>query len=293
MKKGNENVRPNSSSSQRPKSKLGKFVSKRKSKRDFATPAEQSTDSIANDIERINDIVTNDTFDTDNGIVSENFESGSGSRGSDGSGRSGRSGRDTGSGRDRDNPATDNRSGKRGRRSKADIIEGIRSELDVSLEEAEKIYADQRAPRKVKASELVSDGLTGSVLLLSSLFEGGAELLAMASTKDYLKLQRDESSQLSKAVIDLMESWPASTRKRFDKIMKLYIPYWNLAKVISLITYPRWQIYQMEKELNGPNTKTQRQTNSQTPNSNVHPTEPITNNSEGSDYDDSFQNFGD
>lgn len=277
MKKENENVRTNSSSSQRPKSKLGKFVSaKRKSKRDFPTSTEQSVDSVTNDIERINDILANDTFDADNGIIVENSNAGSGS--SRGDGRDGTGGRN-GSGRDSDNSTANNRSNKRGRRSKADIIEAIRSELDVSLEEAEKIYADQRAPRKVKASELVPDGLTGSVLLLSSLFEGGAELLAMASSKDYLKLQRDESSQLSKAVIDLMESWPASTRKRFDKIMKVYIPYWNLAKILSLIIYPRYQIFQMEKELNGFNTTAPRQTNSQAPHSDVHSAESVTNNS--------------
>ena len=264
MKTGaKENV--SNSNNRKPRTKFGNAIAKRKSNRHANSVTESAANTITDDVERINQQIGSDTFDADNGIVTDygtSKQSGGRSgrnerNGSDGNGIDGRSDGDTS-----DNSArTGNK--RRGRRSRAEIVEELRSSLDVSLEEAEKIYEQQRAPKKVKRGELVPDGVEGSVLLLSTVLSGGAELIAMASNKDYLSLQKAEANELSQAVLDLMNTWPSAARKRFDKLMKVYVPYWNLAKVITAITYPRYQIYMMEKELkNVATNQTQKQTSS-------------------------------
>lgn len=252
MPKGIKNARTNSDSRKSGATKLGAFVAKRKR----GSITVQPDKPITSEPNAINDVIGDDTFDADNGIVTEAGDSRSGDRSGDGSGRDGR-GRN-GSGRSERNSgdSSDNTtSGKRGRRTKTAIIEGLADELDISLEEATKVYESQRAPKKVKSAELLPDGVEASVMLLSTVFEGGAELMAMASGRDYLKLLKTEGNALSKATLELLNSWPASVRKRFDKLMRIYVPYWNLASVITGIVYPRYQIFRMEKEMHNESVK--------------------------------------
>lgn len=289
--KRKDNERADSRGSKRNATKFGNFIATKR-KRNLVADVESTDNTATSNDERIVDIVTNDTFDADNGIITEVSESGSGSgndSGRDGSG----SGRDGRTGSDRNRSDSTGNSGKRGRRSRATIIEDYARELDVPLEEAQRIYESQRAPRKVKASEVVSDGVTGSVLLLSTIFEGGADLLAMASGKPYLELQKAESKELSEAVIDLIESWPSSVRKRFDKMMKLYIPYWKLAKALTMIAYPRYQIFQMEKQANArPNNQNKTESINKAKAGNADSEQPTSANSESWPDNSLGQNFG-
>ena len=240
------------SSSQRPTTKLGNYI---KRKRNVASDVESTIDEFASDGDTINRIVADDNFDSDNGIVVESGNSFDGS-GSDGDGRGsgrGRSGSD-GSGRGGDNSSADTPK-RRTRRSSEDRARELAESDSISIEEARKIIETQKKPRKVKSfSSDLEAGVAGSAILLGGIFEGGSQLLAMALSnkqfdRSYIKLEKEESQNLGDAVLKVLEAQSKHNRKRFDEFMKKLYPYWNLAKVLTEIGYPRYEIYRMELEL--------------------------------------------
>lgn len=253
MPRGKRNGTTGSGSSQRNATKFGNFVRSRK--RNVVVDAEPTIDEFASDDDAINRIVADDNFDSDNGIVVESGNSfdGSGSNGDGrGSGR-GRSGSD-GSGRGGDNSSADTPK-RRGRRSAEDRARELAESDSISIEEARKIIETQKKPRKVKSfSSDLEAGVAGSAILLGGIFEGGSQLLAMALAnkqfdRSYIKLEKDESQSLGDAVLKVLEAQSKHNRKRFDEFMKKLYPYWNLAKVLTEIGYPRYEIYRMELEL--------------------------------------------
>lgn len=240
------------SSSQRPTTKLGNYI---KQKRNVASDVESTIDEFASNDDAINRIVADDNFDSDNGIVVESGNSFDGS-GSDGDGRGsgrGRSGSD-GSGRGGDNSSADAPK-RRTRRSSEDRARELAESDSISIEEARKIIETQKKPRKVKSfSSDLEAGVAGSAILLGGIFEGGSQLLAMALSnkqfdRSYIKLEKEESQNLGDAVLKVLEAQSKHNRKRFDEFMKKLYPYWNLAKVLTEIGYPRYEIYRMELEL--------------------------------------------
>ena len=242
------------SSSQRPATKLGNFVRAKNRKRNVAADVEPTIDEPTSDVDTINRIIADDTFDADNGIVIESGSSGRGS-GDDSDGRgSGRGSGSDGSGRSRDNNSADAPK-RRGRRSSEDRARELAESDSISIEEARKIIETQKKPRKVKSfSSDLEAGVTGSAILLGGIFEGGSQLLAMALSnkqfdRSYIKLEKEESQNLGDAVLKVLEAQSKHNRKRFDEFMKKLYPYWNLAKVLTEIGYPRYEIYRMELEL--------------------------------------------
>jgi len=176
-------------------------------------------------------------------------ESASGS-GSDGDGIGARIGDGIGSdGNPDNNPAAVTGRKRRGRRSAEDRAREFSQQNSIGIEEARKIIESQKRPRKVRNySEDLADGVVASALLLGAVFEGGSELLAMSVGKPYFKLDRAESTELGDAILKVLDTLPKSTRKKFDALIAKYYPYWNLAKVATKISYPRYLIYQMEVE---------------------------------------------
>lgn len=242
-------------------SKFTATIKRKRSKRIGADDLESELNNIDSILTEPSNRVSNsdngdDGGDSEQSTNDDDINSGTGI----GSGRIGRS--DRGNGRNRNSGKSDgDRSNntdtiprKRGRRSRADRIEEIRESLDVPIEEASRIYEEQYAPRRVKKSELLPEGIEGSVLLFTTLFETTTDLLAVTMQKPYIKLQKSEAKELSEAMIGALEAMPASMRKRFDKLMKNYIPYWHLASTVAKLAYPRWIIYQYEKEMSNVNT---------------------------------------
>ena len=162
-------------------------------------------------------------------------------RGSDGRGSNGNS----------DNSSASPK--RRGRRSAEDRARELAESDSISLEEARKIIGEKK-PRKVKTfSDSLSDGVVGSAILLGGIFEGGSQLIALAMSnkmfdRGYMKLDKDESVNLSEAVLKVLEAQSKYNRKRFDAFMQKVYPYWNLAKVATEISYPRYHMYMAELE---------------------------------------------
>jgi len=254
MPRGKQNG-TSSGSAKRTSSKLGNFVRAKRASRDFPTDVESTIIESANADDAIDDIVTNDTFDADNGIVVETGSTARGS-GNDGNGRGSGDGDGDGNGSRRSADNNSAGSKRRGRRSAEDrAADLVRENPRITIEEARKIIETQKKPRKVKsfAADLEA-GVTGSAILLGGIFEGGSQLLAMALSnkqfdRSYMKLEKDEAHSLGDALLKVLEAQSKYNRKRFDEFMKKIYPYWNLAKVLTEIGYPRYEIYRMELEL--------------------------------------------
>lgn len=231
-------------------SKLGRFVTAKRS--NVVTDDSSAIDSdpgnaIGNNIE--DSSVGNAINGTSND--GDGIESGSRDAGRDGRG-SGRGRDGDGSGRSDDNNSAD--TPRRKRRSSAEVRaeEFVRANNGVTIEEARKIIETTKRPRKVKTfADDIVDGVAGSAILLGGVFEGASALLAMALktsdfSRDYIKLEKPESQKLGEAVLQVLEAQSKANRKRFDAFMQKIYPYWNLAKVLTEISYPRYELYKME-----------------------------------------------
>lgn len=254
-------------------SKLGNFIRTRSSKRDNAADAIQSDNTIESD-----NVIGNNTtiravneFGDESYRDSDNVEQSGGRSGNDTSGRNGRTGRGR-SDRDTDTGTADDRSGRdsdgdseesqldsrndipvkkprKKRTTIADRVAQLVEEENITPEEAEIKVRAARKPRKISSLDSeVEPGVTASVMLIGSLMEGASELIAMASQKPYLQLEKEEARSLSDAWMQVLDTFPKSVRKNFDKIFAKYYPWWNLAKVATAISYPRYVMYQTEKE---------------------------------------------
>ena len=256
--KGKQNGRTNSGSGK--STKFGKHIRAAKQRRNTTLDVESTVGPIADDIDAVNRITESDTFDSDNGLVGETSSVRGGSR--DDSGRHGRhrtDGRDReqrGSDRNSDSNSADSPARKRRRRRTAEErARELAEQNSISLEQAKEIIETQKKPRRVKGfSDDILDGVEGSAILLGGIFEGGSHLLALALKtpdfdREYLKLGKEESQKLGEAVLKVIEAQSKYNRKRFDELMRKVYPYWNLAKVLVEITYPRYEIYKLELEL--------------------------------------------
>lgn len=255
MPKDKTNGTTSSRGSKRNATKFGNFVRTRKRNVvvDVEPTIDESEDRIIESDSIVNNIVGSDTFDADNGLRTE---SGQFVRGSGSGGDGGRSGDDgDGSRGSGDNHSADATRKRRGRRSAEDRARELAESDSISIEEARKIIDTQKKPRKVKSfTQDLEAGVAGSAILLGGIFEGGSQLLAMALSnkqfdRSYMKLEKEESQNLGDAVLKVLEAQSKYNRKRFDEFMKKVYPYWNLAKVLTEIGYPRYEIYRMELEL--------------------------------------------
>ncbi len=272
-------------------SKLGNAIrNKRTAKRNIIADDSSNDNAITDDVNRINQHVADESNDDANGSGgSENngdgVTSGSGESGS----RNGRSGRNSSSG-DSDNRTDSGTTRRRGRRTNQERIRELAEQNSISIEEATAQIQAQKKPRRVtKLVDEVESGVTASALLLGAVAEGASELIALSAGKAYLKLQKPEGYELGDAILQVLDTLPKSARKRFDKFIAMYYPYWNLAKVVTKISYPRYLMYQMEKE-NAHQAKGQNIV--ETESSSNHSGIETTIGSENTNYDVAAANFG-
>ena len=281
-------------SNRKPTSRLAAAISKRK-QRSVDTDAISADASDGNETARAIDSI-NESLDgsgTGSGGSESNSSDITGGSGSDRNGRIGRgitgSGRDTDTGtgtgigsdsgdsdRSTDGTILDSqdtiRIEKKPRKKRVTIAEKaekLAEEKNIDVETATaQIRAERKTNRKPRYVGSVDDevepGVTASVILIGSLLEGGTELLAMTVNKPYFQLQKQEAFELSDAVLKVLDTFPKSVRKRFDKVFAQYYPWWNLAKVVAKISYPRYMLYQAEKEF--PQQEFYVEQNSQTTN---------------------------
>lgn len=294
MAKEKPNGRTNGSGSQSA-SRLARAVATKRKQRDnsdndFNVP--NNVDAILVESPRADDSDSDGTSDP----IGDFEQSASGDGSDRGTGRDGTGTRAGSDGDSGDNSTDSGTRKRRGRRSAEDRAREFSEQNSIGIEEARKIIDSQKRPRKVRNySEDLGDGVVASALLLGAVFEGGSELLAMSVGRQYLKLDRSESTELGDAILKVLDTLPKSTRKKFDALIAKYYPYWNLAKVATKISYPRYLIYQMEVEARK-NVQTQAKPESgnivETQNRNNGSGIETPGSGESTDFDFGAPNFG-
>lgn len=293
MPKEKPNGRTNGSDSQSV-GRLARAVATKRKQRD-------NSDNDFNVPNNADAILTSDSRDVDSNTdgtsgADANFDQSTSRNGSDRRDRIGTGDDGTGSDGSSDHSAARTGTGrKRGRRSAEDRAREFSEQNSIGIEEARKIIESQKRPRKVKSySDDIGDGVVASALLLGAVFEGGSELLAMSVGKPYFKLDRAESTELGDAILKVLDTLPKSTRKKFDLLIAKYYPYWNLAKVATKISYPRYLIYQMEMEAR---KNVQASTPARTGNTQAKASEEdsgieTSDSNQSADFDFTSSNFG-
>ena len=225
-------------------SKLASAIRSRKQSAD-KYPKRNLDDVVAIDNEQSSNATSTDPTTRNNDIGSESavggFTIGS-ERNVDGNGSGGSGGNGGNTASEHhgsDSPATAERR-KRGRPKSAETDSTKQIGPDA-------VYVKKRGRKPNAAKDFLPHGVEASVLLLTGLIDSLSGLVAVSTATPYLQLSKAESSELSKALFDCLESMPKAMRKRFDQVFAKYYPFWNLAIVSTKIAYPRYQMYRAEQ----------------------------------------------
>lgn len=139
-------------------------------------------------------------------------------------------------------------SGKRSGRSRATGTGSNSGGGDGSKQRADGYFSGlgSDAPREVKPEELGEDKEDFAKFskgekqkFAADVLTAAFDMVASVTGSPHWKLASREASDLAKAILDVIETFPAKQSKKLEKYLKEYAPYISLLMVGFTIVYPR------------------------------------------------------